>query len=300
MFKLKLFLALSLLVHTLIFISMEWFLPSMEKPVIDAIPVRFIQEFQEDVAEELLKNDRPAKPKEIDTAYPIRTQNKRQVKSSDEETSGEESSAEKSSVDKSGQEKIPKPVQIKTVEIKPIKTKVIEIKAVEKKARKSEILAQMNAPELVVSEPSVSELVSDRKLSIEPIKPIQEAKKSDTQAIAKVVKVPLVENIDNFGKKNDIFLFMAMVRKKIEAAKFYPRSAKRRGYEGTVTVKFKILPDGAVTSLEFVKSEQPGTFDILNRAARQAVQKAAPFTRRPKSLENQDVKMKIPIAFRLK
>lgn len=90
--------------------------------------------------------------------------------------------------------------------------------------------------------------------------------------------------------------FNAMVRHKIEKAKFYPRWAWKRGFEGVVGVRFLVRPDGEVGEVQVIK---PSPYETLNEAAQEAVTKAAPFQPRPKELEGKELAMEIHIAFRL-
>jgi len=87
-----------------------------------------------------------------------------------------------------------------------------------------------------------------------------------------------------------------MVRSKIEKAKFYPRWARERGYEGVVGVQFVILPDGKVGGVKVVR---PCHCEILNKAACEAIMKAAPFNPRPKDVEDGEMAMEIDIGFKL-
>ena len=67
---------------------------------------------------------------------------------------------------------------------------------------------------------------------------------------------------------------LAQIRARIEAAKHYPLMARRRGLEGTTTVSFRIQSDGSIQALTITHSS--GT-DILDEAAVQTIQRAAPF-----------------------
>ena len=59
----------------------------------------------------------------------------------------------------------------------------------------------------------------------------------------------------------------------IEQAKTYPRLARERGIEGTVLVRFKVLPSGTVENVNVVRSS--GT-DILDDASVRTVYRAGP------------------------
>jgi TonB family protein len=59
----------------------------------------------------------------------------------------------------------------------------------------------------------------------------------------------------------------------IERAKTYPRIARERGIEGTVLVRFKVLPSGTVDTVNIVTSSGA---EILDEASVKTVYRAAP------------------------
>jgi TonB family protein len=59
----------------------------------------------------------------------------------------------------------------------------------------------------------------------------------------------------------------------IEGAKTYPRLARERGIEGTVLVRFKVLPTGDIETVHVVKSSG---VQILDEASVRTVYRAAP------------------------
>jgi protein TonB len=59
----------------------------------------------------------------------------------------------------------------------------------------------------------------------------------------------------------------------IEKAKTYPRFARERGIEGTVLVRFKVLPTGDIETVNVVKSSGA---QILDDASVRTVYRAAP------------------------
>jgi protein TonB len=61
--------------------------------------------------------------------------------------------------------------------------------------------------------------------------------------------------------------------RKIEAAKRYPRAARRMGVEGTAVVRFKLKPQGQVEAVEIAESSGS---EILDHASLQTVRDAAP------------------------
>ena len=94
----------------------------------------------------------------------------------------------------------------------------------------------------------------------------------------------------------EMSLFRAMVRTKIERSKFYPRWARERGFEGVVGVRFVVHPDGGVTDVKVVR---PCHCEVLNKAACEAIMKAAPFNPRPIEVADKEMAMEIDISYRL-
>jgi len=67
---------------------------------------------------------------------------------------------------------------------------------------------------------------------------------------------------------------LSLILRKLEAAKQYPRMARRMGIEGTAVVSFKLKPEGRVEAVEIVDSSGS---EILDRASLETVHAAAPF-----------------------
>jgi TonB family protein len=66
---------------------------------------------------------------------------------------------------------------------------------------------------------------------------------------------------------------LQLFRSAIERAKTYPRLAREHGIEGTVLVKFKVLPSGDVETVNVVRSSG---VQILDEASVRTVYRAAP------------------------
>jgi TonB family protein len=67
---------------------------------------------------------------------------------------------------------------------------------------------------------------------------------------------------------------LSLIIRKIEAAKRYPRMARKMGIEGTAIVRFKLRPEGQVEAVEIVDSSGS---EILDKASLETVRAAAPF-----------------------
>jgi len=66
---------------------------------------------------------------------------------------------------------------------------------------------------------------------------------------------------------------LLLIMRKIEAAKRYPKVARKMGIEGTAVVRFKLKPEGKVEAVEIVESSGS---EILDKASLETVLDAAP------------------------
>jgi len=133
-------------------------------------------------------------------------------------------------------------------------------------------------------EPVARAPVAAPPLPVEGAKP-QAAIKTEATAPAAVVETPAEADGAAFG---------GYVIRKIDRAKLYPRWARERGYEGEVLVSFRIKTDGSVADVKVVK---PCKCDVLNKAACEAIERAAPFNDGP---PGQTGRMEVSIGFKLK
>jgi len=90
--------------------------------------------------------------------------------------------------------------------------------------------------------------------------------------------------------------YLQEILKKIERNKHYPLQARSRRLEGKTTIGFQLLADGRIGAVAVVR--QSG-HSILDRAALQAVNRAAPFQPRMARLEREAMKLEIVLSFQL-
>ncbi|ASP40188.1 hypothetical protein CHH28_16560 [Bacterioplanes sanyensis] len=76
----------------------------------------------------------------------------------------------------------------------------------------------------------------------------------------------------------------------------YPKRALMRGQEGEVRVLVKLAPSGSVLSLETAVSSN---VEVLDRAARKAVEDAAPYPPAPRLLSDDMLEFELPFRFAL-
>ncbi|MBC8461723.1 MAG: energy transducer TonB [Deltaproteobacteria bacterium] len=90
--------------------------------------------------------------------------------------------------------------------------------------------------------------------------------------------------------------YLKEVRQKIERVKKYPGAASKFGVEGTVYVKFTILPNGNVEEVEVARSSG---YETLDKAAVLAIKTAAPFLPFPKAIRRESLRIEVPLVFKL-
>ena len=92
-------------------------------------------------------------------------------------------------------------------------------------------------------------------------------------------------------------LFTGKVRQRIADAKYYPRTARRRGIEGQPVVAFTLDKGGRLMKAGLAKTSG---YRLLDQAALEAVQQAAPYPEIPAELNAETFQFKLPISFILK
>ena len=105
---------------------------------------------------------------------------------------------------------------------------------------------------------------------------------------------PSTSNIDTGVVRG---LFTGKVRQRIANAKYYPRIARRRGIEGQPVVAFTLDKGGRLMEAGLAKTSG---YQLLDQAALEAVQQAAPYPEIPAELNAETFQFKLPISFILK
>ena len=105
---------------------------------------------------------------------------------------------------------------------------------------------------------------------------------------------PLAETVPSSGDRPILSetAYISQVQQKIEAQKQYPKRAQRRNHQGVVKLVFTIGNEGEIVSAHIEKSSGSR---ILDQAAMEALEKAAPFSRPPKG----PMMIQLPIRFQL-
>jgi protein TonB len=152
-------------------------------------------------------------------------------------------------------------VVAKTTPPKPKEKKKVEPKPKPKPKPKPipEPIKEEPTPKPIVEEKIVEEIVEEVEEVVEETTPQEEVL---------VEQQPEINQDLLLAKQNK---FINDLIKKINDNKSYPRMARRRGIEGLVDVKFKILSDGSVDGIKVVSGR-----GIFKRSAMEAISKSFP------------------------
>lgn len=177
---------------------------------------------------------------------------------------------------------------------------------VQNKTQKTEIVKKI--PETRVSEPVVKK--TDPEISPKSINNIKP--KTKPELIAKTVievkneTIPVKSKPDNQIAKKIITEpvdqqtrqdYLLELINKINANKYYPKKAKRRGWQGQVKLRFSILPSGEVSDIEILESSN---YRQLDKSALEAIYNSIPFEPIPPGLGLTRLDLELPIVYQLK
>ena len=90
--------------------------------------------------------------------------------------------------------------------------------------------------------------------------------------------------------------YLAALAASINRSKYYPLSARRRGEQGVVVIRFVVQKSGELTDLAISKSSGSRRLD---EAALKTVRRVTPFRPIPAALDRDDWSISVPIAFSL-
>ena len=88
--------------------------------------------------------------------------------------------------------------------------------------------------------------------------------------------------------------YISDIIKKINSKTRYPARARERGLQGSVRIALAIDREGNVISMNFLES---APYEVLNKEARDAINRAAPFPAMPAELAGSRFEVTVPIRF---
>lgn len=88
--------------------------------------------------------------------------------------------------------------------------------------------------------------------------------------------------------------FINGVRNQVTKAKYYPRVARKRGFEGNPIVAFTLGGKGKLIKLILA---QPSDHKILNEAALETIRRGVPYPPIPEQLKEKSITFNLPISY---
>ncbi|MCH8156653.1 MAG: energy transducer TonB [Nitrospinae bacterium] len=88
--------------------------------------------------------------------------------------------------------------------------------------------------------------------------------------------------------------FMKRVWNRVAEVKYYPRTARKRGFEGRPVVSFTLGNKGQLLNLNLV---QPSSYTLLNEAALETIRRGTPYPPIPEPLGQNSISFKLPISY---
>lgn len=189
------------------------------------------------------------------------------------------------------QQSKPEPI-IKPIEVeqKPIvKKDIVKIKKQQPQIKKIKKEAQKKPVKI---KPKV-EVTHQPKKSSEPVT-AKKAKKTNVEA--KKISTGSQNTVSTGGNKGADRSYISVISAKLARYKRYPKSARKKEHEGTVTLFFIVKRDGKV--IESYISQSSG-YPQLDRAVLRMLKKASPLPRFPENMEQEQLSIRIPIEFKL-
>ena len=102
-----------------------------------------------------------------------------------------------------------------------------------------------------------------------------------------------VPSIDDSGARAG---YAAIIQRRIEDVKEYPKGSEKSGRQGVLKVQFTILKNGQLGNISLLTETE---YPELNQAAMAAVKRAAPFSGIPDSIMGQSLSFIVPIKFKV-
>ncbi|MDT7040739.1 TonB family protein [Candidatus Nitronereus thalassa] len=109
-------------------------------------------------------------------------------------------------------------------------------------------------------------------------------------------EAPATKQSPTKGLSPEVLAFLKLLRLEIEQARVYPSRARRMGLQGTTKVRFALLPNGELQSLQVA---EPSGYAVLDAAALATIRKVLPF-HPPDAVELEGLSIEVPIKFWLR
>ncbi|EGG98256.1 Ferric siderophore transport system2C periplasmic binding protein TonB [gamma proteobacterium IMCC2047] len=137
----------------------------------------------------------------------------------------------------------------------------------------------------------------------QPVQPVQQErdnsdkdKVEDKESNPTTLATGVGERLETGGNPAVRQSYLTKVMARIAKFKRYPRSARKDGVTGVVTIKFVIQKNGRVRSSEIVKSSGDARLD---EETKNILLRASPFPPVPRELSDRELVLTLPVEFSL-
>jgi len=159
-------------------------------------------------------------------------------------------------------------------EVQPPAEEIEEETVVEEEPEPEPIVKEEPVVEEVIPEPVKPRVVPVPKVKKTVIKKKKKVKKKRVKKRSAVSRKGIKRQGSGRASATQKNRFLATVRRRINQNKSYPRIAKRRGIQGSVRVKFTILPGGNVGNISISGPK------VFHSSARRAIKRSFPISTR--------------------
>jgi len=126
---------------------------------------------------------------------------------------------------------------------------------------------------------------------------IRAAEKPQTVDLEKLLQAEEVSSVGSTGGTGVMARYAGVLKGWLQKNMHYPRAARLAGQEGKVVVRFIIDRDGKVRS---IKLESRSGFPLLDREAREMVERGDPFPAMPNEMPGQELEVRVPVSFHVR
>jgi TonB family protein len=126
---------------------------------------------------------------------------------------------------------------------------------------------------------------------------ISAAEKPQTVDLEKLLQAEEVNSVGSTGGTGVMARYAGVLKGWLQKNMHYPRAARLAGQEGKVVVRFIIDRDGKVRS---IKLESRSGFPLLDREAKEMVERGNPFPAIPNEMPGQELEVRVPVSFHVR
>jgi len=185
-----------------------------------------------------------------------------------------------------------KPLLNKPIKKEPKKEVIVKKEAIKKIEKPKEPVKKVvHKPKKIQKQTPKKEIVKHTPTPKQQT--AQVLQRATTTKVAKKETPNLVQQkLDNQKELEAKNRYLANVKKIIENNKFYPNSAKRRGLESNIPIKFLISKDGTISNIEILGGKK-----IFHKSVKQTLENSFPID--PKGVLKESIEVSLVLKYNL-